>query len=133
MAPRTVAPFGPQHPVLPEPIQLKITYENEKVVDVVPALGYGHRGIEKACELNEYPKNIHLIERICGICSCIHGISYCETVERLWPMEVPPRAKYLRVIYSEMSRTHSHTLLRELSPLIQLRYSYKNRSGEPSP
>lgn len=110
MAPRTIAPFGPQHPVLPEPIQLKITYEDEKVVDVVPALGYGHRGIEKACELNEYPKNIHLIERICGICSCMHGISYCETVERLWPMEVPPRAKYLRTIWSEMSRTHSHLL-----------------------
>ena len=110
MAPRTIAPFGPQHPVLPEPIQLKITYENEKVVDVVPALGYGHRGIEKACELNEYPKNIHLCERICGICSCMHGISYCEVVERLWPMEVPPRAKYLRTIWSEMSRTHSHLL-----------------------
>ena len=28
--------------------------------------------------------------RICGICSCMHGISYCEVVERLWPMEVPP-------------------------------------------
>jgi ech hydrogenase subunit E len=110
MAQRTVAPFGPQHPVLPEPIQLQITYEDEKVVDVAPALGYGHRGIEKACEINEYPKNIHLIERICGICSCIHGISYCETVERLWPMEVPPRAKYLRVIYSELSRIHSHLL-----------------------
>jgi len=110
MAPRTVAPFGPQHPVLPEPIQLKITYEDEKVVDVVPAIGYGHRGIEKACELNEYPKNIYLCERICGICSCIHGISYCEVVERLWPIDVPPRAKYLRTIWSEMSRTHSHLL-----------------------
>ncbi|AFV12326.1 putative ech hydrogenase subunit E [Thermacetogenium phaeum DSM 12270] len=110
MAPRTIAPFGPQHPVLPEPIQLKITYEDEKVVEVVPAIGYGHRGIEKACELNDYPKNIHLCERICGICSCIHGISYCEVVERLWPMEIPPRAKYLRTIFSEMSRTHSHLL-----------------------
>jgi ech hydrogenase subunit E len=110
MAPRTIAPFGPQHPVLPEPIQLKITYEDEKVVGVVPAIGYGHRGIEKACELNEYTKNIYLCERICGICSCIHGISYCEVVERLWPLEIPPRAKYLRTIWSEMSRTHSHLL-----------------------
>lgn len=108
--PRTIAPFGPQHPVLPEPIQLKITYEDEKVVDVVPAIGYGHRGIEKACELNEYQKNIYLCERICGICSCIHGISYCEVVERLWPIDIPPRAKYLRTIWSEMSRTHSHLL-----------------------
>jgi ech hydrogenase subunit E len=110
MAPRTITPFGPQHPVLPEPIQLKLTLEDEKVVDVMPAIGYGHRGIEKACELNEYPKNIYLCERICGICSCIHGITYCEVVESLWPMDIPPRAKYLRTIFSEMSRTHSHLL-----------------------
>jgi len=108
--PHTTVPFGPQHPVFPEPIQLKITYEDERVIDVVPALGYGHRGIEKACELNEYQKNIYLCERICGICSSIHGISYCETVERLWPLEIPPRAKYLRTIFSEMSRIHSHLL-----------------------
>jgi ech hydrogenase subunit E len=64
MASRTTVPFGPQHPVLPEPVQLKITYEDEKVVDVMPAIGYAHRGIEKACELNEYTKNIYLCERI---------------------------------------------------------------------
>ncbi|HAA90754.1 MAG: Putative ech hydrogenase subunit E [Thermoanaerobacterales bacterium 50_218] len=107
---RTVAPFGPQHPVLPEPIQLKITCEDEKVVDVVPAIGYCHRGIEKACELNDFPKNIYICERICGICSCIHGCSYCEVIERLFGVEIPPRAKYLRVIWSEMSRIHSHLL-----------------------
>lgn len=110
MPPRTTVPFGPQHPVLPEPVQLKITYEDEKVVGVVPALGYGHRGIEKACELNEFNKNIYLCERICGICSCIHGITYCEVIERLYPVEIPPRAKYLRTIWTEMSRTHSHLL-----------------------
>lgn len=110
MPPRTVVPFGPQHPVFPEPIQLKITYEDEKVIDVVPALGYGHRGIEKACELNEYPKNVYLCERICGICSAVHGITYSEVVEHLWPLDIPPRAKFLRTIWSEMSRTHSHLL-----------------------
>lgn len=110
MAPRTITPFGPQHPVLPEPIQLKLTLEDERVVDVLPAIGYGHRGIEKACELNEYPKNIYLCERICGICSAIHGMTYCEVVEQLWPLEIPPRAKYLRTIWAEMSRTHSHLL-----------------------
>ncbi|MDQ7821619.1 MAG: nickel-dependent hydrogenase large subunit [Candidatus Eremiobacteraeota bacterium] len=110
MQPRTIVPFGPQHPVLPEPIQLKITYEDEKVVDVVPAMGYVHRGIEKACELNEFNKNIYLCERICGICSCIHGIAYCEVVERLWGLEVPERAQWLRTIWSEMERVHSHLL-----------------------
>lgn len=110
MAPRTITPFGPQHPVLPEPIQLKLELEDERVVSVLPAIGYGHRGIEKACELNEYPKNVYLCERICGICSCIHGMTYCEVVEQLWPLEIPPRAKYLRTIWSEMNRLHSHLL-----------------------
>jgi ech hydrogenase subunit E len=110
MPPRTIVPFGPQHPVFPEPIQLKITYEDERVIDVLPALGYGHRGIEKACELNDYVKNVFLCERICGICSCIHGTIYCEVVEALYPVEIPPRAKYLRTIFMEMSRIHSHLL-----------------------
>ncbi|GAB6275016.1 MAG: nickel-dependent hydrogenase large subunit [Peptococcaceae bacterium] len=110
MVSRTTVPFGPQHPVLPEPVQLRITYEDEKVVDVVPAIGYGHRGVEKACELNEYTKNIYLCERICGICSCIHSVSVVEVTEKLWPVEVSPRVKYLRTIWAEMSRTHSHLL-----------------------
>lgn len=108
--PRTVAPFGPQHPVLPEPLQLKITYEDEKVVEVVPAIGYCHRGVEKAGELNEFPKNVFLVERICGICSFMHALCYCQGIEELMELEVPERAKYLRVVYSELSRTHSHLL-----------------------
>ncbi|MGO9019164.1 MAG: nickel-dependent hydrogenase large subunit [Syntrophobacteraceae bacterium] len=110
MATRTVVPFGPQHPVLPEPIQLRLTYEDEKVVEVTPVIGYGHRGIEKACELNEYAKNIYLCERVCGICSYQHSATVVEAMERLWPLELTPRIDYLRTIWSEMARTHSHLL-----------------------
>ena len=80
---RTIIPFGPQHPVLPEPVQLRITYEDEKVVEVVPVIGYGHRGIEKACELNEYNKNIYLCERVCGICCYQHSESVVLATEQL--------------------------------------------------
>jgi ech hydrogenase subunit E len=45
-------------------VQLRISYEDETVVEVVPVIGYAHRGIEKACELNEYAKNIYLCERV---------------------------------------------------------------------
>lgn len=110
MATRTTVPFGPQHPVLPEPVQLRIAYEDEKVVEVVPVIGYGHRGIEKACELNEYAKNIYLCERVCGICSFQHSDSVVQVIEKLWPLELPPRAHYLRTIWAEMARTHSHLL-----------------------
>lgn len=104
------APFGPQHPVLPEPLQLNITYEDEKVVNVVPAVGYIHRGIEKIGELKEYPQNVFLVERVCGICSFMHAMIYCEAIEELMNVEISPRARYLRVFYSEISRVHSHLL-----------------------
>jgi len=83
MATRTTVPFGPQHPVLPEPIQLRLTYEDEKVVEVMPVIGYGHRGIEKACELHEYAKNIYVCERVCGICSYQHSATVVEVMEKL--------------------------------------------------
>jgi ech hydrogenase subunit E len=107
---KIVTPFGPQHPVLPEPLQLNITYEDEKVVSVAPAIGYVHRGLEKAGELNDFPQNVFLVERVCGICSFMHGMTYCEAIEDIMGVEIPPRAKYLRVFYSELSRIHSHLL-----------------------
>lgn len=110
MAPKTIIPFGPQHPVLPEPLQLKVTLEDEKVVEALPAIGYVHRGIEKAGELNDYPQNVFLVERICGICSFLHALCYCQGIEHLVGVEPPARAKYLRVIWGELHRMHSHHL-----------------------
>ena len=51
---KTVIPFGPQHPVLPEPIHLKLTVEDEIITEAVPALGYIHRGLEKLVEPARY-------------------------------------------------------------------------------
>lgn len=107
---RTVIPFGPQHPVLPEPVHLKLELEDEKVVGVMPIIGYIHRGIEKAAELNDFRQNVFVCERICGICSFIHALTYCEGAEAMTSVEVPPRARFLRVFWSELSRTHSHLL-----------------------
>jgi len=107
---RITAPFGPQHPVLPEPLHLNITYEDEKVVGLSPAIGYVHRGLEKTAEKKEYPENVFLVERVCGICSFMHAMTYCMGIEELMGIEIPPRAQYLRVFYSEISRLHSHLL-----------------------
>ena len=110
MSKQTVAPFGPQHPVLPEPIQLKLTMEDEKVVSVIPAFGYCHRGVEKAGELNDLNQNVFLVERICWICSFTHALCYCQGIEEMYGAEIPVRAKYLRTIWSELHRMHSHLL-----------------------
>ncbi|MCX6362169.1 MAG: nickel-dependent hydrogenase large subunit [Armatimonadetes bacterium] len=110
MAQRTVIPFGPQHPVLPEPIQLKLTLKDEIVEEALPHIGYVHRGVEKAAERMDYTQNVFLVERICGICSFIHALCYCQGLERLMGLEVPRRAAYLRVIWSELHRLQSHHL-----------------------
>jgi ech hydrogenase subunit E len=107
---KTVIPFGPQHPVLPEPIHLKLTVEDERIVEAIPALGYVHRGLERLADVRDFHQMIQIVERVCGICSVIHALCYCQGVEEIMGVEVPPRANYLRVMWSELHRIQSHLL-----------------------
>jgi ech hydrogenase subunit E len=107
---RTIIPFGPQHPVLPEPVHLDLVVEDERVVEARPSIGFVHRGLEKLVEKKDYVEFGYVAERICGICSFIHGQTYCQAVEAIMQVEVPPRARYLRTIWGELSRLHSHLL-----------------------
>ncbi|MDD1723822.1 MAG: nickel-dependent hydrogenase large subunit [Methanospirillum sp.] len=110
MSKQIVLPFGPQHPVLPEPIHLDLVLEDERVIEAVPSIGYVHRGLEKLVEKRDYKDYVFIAERICGICSFIHSATYCHAVETVMEVEVPRRAEYLRTIWSEYSRLHSHLL-----------------------
>jgi ech hydrogenase subunit E len=107
---RTIIPFGPQHPVLPEPIHLDLVVEDEKVVEARPSIGFVHRGLEKLVEKKDFLEFVYVAERICGICSFIHGQTYCQAVESIMDIPVPPRAHYLRTVWGELSRIHSHLL-----------------------
>ena len=110
MGKRTVIPFGPQHPVLPEPIHLDLVIEDEKVIEAIPQVGFIHRGLEKLVEKRDYQTYVNITERICGICSFGHSLGYSQTVEALMGIEIPARAEFLRVIWHELSRVHSHLL-----------------------
>ena len=107
---RTIIPFGPQHPVLPEPVHLDLVVEDEKVIEARPSIGFIHRGLEKLVEKKDYVEFVYIAERICGICSFIHGQTYCQAIETIMNVAVPPRALYLRTIWGELSRMHSHLL-----------------------
>ena len=73
MGKRSVIPYGPQHPVLPEPIHLDLVLEDEKIVDVLPSIGFIHRGLEKLTEKRDFNQMVYVTERVCGICSFGHG------------------------------------------------------------
>ena len=110
MGQRTVIPFGPQHPVLPEPVHLDLVLEDERVVDAIPQIGFIHRGLEKLVEKRDYQRYVYVAERICGICSFGHSFGYSRAIEALMNIEVPERAQHLRIIWHELSRMHSHML-----------------------
>lgn len=103
-------PFGPQHPVLPEPVHLDLILDDETVVGAVPNIGFIHRGLEKLVETKDFKEYVYVAERVCGICSFGHGMGYCECLENIMNIEVPRRGNYLRTIWMEMSRVHSHLL-----------------------
>jgi len=105
-----MVPFGPVHPALKEPEYFKLILEGEKIVEVIPRIGYAHRGIERAAQDRTWIKNVYLFERICGICSFAHSLAYAQAVESILQFEVPKRARYIRLIVAELERIHSHFL-----------------------
>jgi len=103
-------PVGPQHPALHEPEHFKVELEGEEIVDVDLRLGYMHRGIEKGLQDRNYHRGIYLAERVCGICSVAHSLSFALAAEDIADMQVPERADYIRTIVAELERLHSHIL-----------------------
>ncbi|MFO7743639.1 MAG: nickel-dependent hydrogenase large subunit [Anaerolineae bacterium] len=107
---RVTIPIGPQHPLLKEPLSFFLTAEGERIVEGTMRLGYVHRGIERLTQERNYVQNVHLLERVCGICSHVHTTTYCQGVEALLELEVPPRGLALRTLMCELERIHSHLL-----------------------
>jgi ech hydrogenase subunit E len=107
---QTIIPFGPQHPVLPEPVHLQLKVEDEVITEAIPAFGYVHRGLEKLVAIRDFHQMVTVVERICGICSMIHALCYCQGIEEMMGVEAPPRARFLRVVWSELHRIQSHLL-----------------------
>jgi membrane-bound hydrogenase subunit alpha len=125
-------PIGPQHPVFKEPMRIDIRVDGEVVVDADVVIAYNHRGIEKATETRNYLQNIHLVERVCGICSYHHTTCFCQAVEEILDLEAPPRASYIRSLVCELERIHSHLLWlgiagHEIGWDTLLMYSWRDR------
>jgi len=103
-------PIGPYHPALEEPYKLEVVCDGETVRDATMHIGFNFRGIEYLAERKNYIQGITLVERVCGICSNVHAMSYCQAVEKIMETEVPERALYIRSILAELERLHSHFL-----------------------
>ncbi len=107
----TVVPFGPFHPTLDEPEHFRLFVEGEVIRGCEYRGFMVHRGIEKLADsvmtYNEIPM---LAERICGICGCVHAVTYAQAVEQAAAITPAPRSEFIRTIMLEIERLHSHML-----------------------
>lgn len=101
--------FGPQHAASGN-LSLRLKVSGERVEKAEPVVGYLHRGFEKLMESRTWYQNLMLVPRICVFDGAAYEIGYCNTVEELAGIEIPERARYLRVIQAELSRIQSHLL-----------------------
>ena len=124
--------MGPHHPATHGVLRLIVQLEGEVVRDVRPVVGYLHTGIEKSCEDKSYWKVIPFVERMDYLSYFFNMEAFCGAVERLLEIEIPPRAKYLRVIHMELNRIHSHlvwlgTTGLDLGAVSMLWYCFRER------
>ena len=103
-------PIGPYHLALEEPYKIEVECEGETVVGASLKVGFNFRGIEWLAQHKNVTKTIALVERVCGICSNVHSMTFCMALERIGEIEVPEKAKYVRVAIAELERLHSHLL-----------------------
>jgi NADH dehydrogenase I D subunit len=102
--------MGPQHPATHGVLRLVLDLDGETVVKCTPYIGYLHRGVEKLGENRTYLTALPLTDRLDYISAMANNQGYCLAVERLFGIEAPERAKYIRTMVSEMSRISSHIL-----------------------
>jgi Ni,Fe-hydrogenase III large subunit len=99
---------GPVHAGVIEPGHFRFQCHGERVLHLEIALGYQHRGVERALAGGPTKRTIHLIETLAGDTTIGHATAYCEAVEALVGCRVPPRAQALRGVALELERIANH-------------------------
>jgi formate hydrogenlyase subunit 5 len=103
-----ILPFGPVRADVLESAQIVFYYVGEAILHCHPRLFFKHRGMEKRFEGLIPAMGALIAERISGVDSVAHTLSYCQAVERACECEVPARALYLRTILAELERLYNH-------------------------
>lgn len=124
--------MGPQHPSTHGVLRLVIEIDGEKVLRVVPDIGYLHTGIEKTCEAKFYQQVVPLTDRIDYLCPMTNNLVYCLAVEKLLQIEIPERAQWIRVLLNELTRLNSHlvwlgTHAMDIGALTVFLYCFRER------
>jgi NADH-quinone oxidoreductase subunit D len=105
---RMVLNMGPQHPSTHGVLRLLLELDGETIMKCEPQLGYLHTGIEKEFEVKNYQQAVTLTDRVDYLAPLSNNLGYCLAVEKLLSLEIPPKAQWMRVMLTELTRLNSH-------------------------
>jgi Ni,Fe-hydrogenase III large subunit len=100
---------GPVHAGIIEPGHFRFQCQGENVLHLEISLGYQHRGIEHALIGGPNQRTLHYMQTLAGDTTIGHTTAYCQLLESLADIRVPPRAQILRGIALELERLANHT------------------------
>ncbi len=124
--------MGPQHPSTHGVMRLLVKVRGEVVTDLDPVLGYLHRGIEKLCENATYTTVLTYVDPMDYMSAMHNEHAPAIAFEKLYGVQAPRRAEYIRALVVELNRMFSHGLMMgflalDMGGLTPILYGFINR------
>lgn len=102
--------FGPQHPAAHGVLRLVLELDGEVIERADPHIGLLHRGTEKLAESRMFLQSLPYLDRLDYVSMMCNEHAYCLAIEKMLGIDVPIRAQYIRVMFSEITRIANHMM-----------------------
>src|SRR6202795_3755914 len=102
--------FGPQHPAAHGVLRLVLELDGEVIQRADPHIGLLHRATEKLAETKTFIQSVPYMDRLDYVSMMVNEHGYVMAIKKLLGIDIPVRAKYIRVLFDEVTRVLNHLM-----------------------